>query len=226
MGRDSDNKIDRIMQDIAEKHGKVPVSIKNEKGVYIFANEGWGELAETSEHRITDKRDDQLPWGSAHLPFIQFMDKETRRLGNYRSIDCRPQFRGQYWARYTTEKMFLPDERLIISTVQPSTRDEFCLLANQVSERGLVLGDLSLSVKQLYLLHQLMFHVPHKLSARELGCSTHRINQQLRELRDKFEADDSKELMCALSARGLFPLLEHFELLFNMGWVASDLRYH
>jgi len=226
MGRESGKTIEQILRDMTERHGAAPLSVKNDRGVYLFVNESWGEMAETPAHRMTAKRDDQLPWGPAHLPFIQFMDRQARRLGVYHSDDRRPQFRGQYWARYTTEKIFLPEQQAIISTVQPSTSDEFCQLANRVNERGIVLGDMSLSIKQLYLLHQLLFHVPQKQSARELGCSISRINQYLRELRDKFEVDDSKEMMCALSAHGLFPLLEHFGLLFQMGWVASDLRFH
>lgn len=226
MEKGSGQTIDEILERIVERQGDVPTSIKNERGVYTFANEGWAALAEAPVHRITAKRDDQLPWGGVSTPFIQFMDSEARKRGSYRSIDCRPQFRGHFWARYATQKLYLPEQRLIISTVEPSTSDEFCVLASQVNERGLVLGHLSLSIKQLYLLHQLLFHVPHKQSARELGCSTNRINQHLRELRDKFEVDDSKELMCALSARGLFPLLEHFDLLFKLGWVPSDLRFH
>lgn len=218
-------KIDELLRELEEKR-KAPVSIKNGGGIYVYANDGWGEMAEATAHSITSKRDDQLPWGSISTPFIQWLDAQAREKGVFRNIDCRPQFRGQYWATYTTEKLYVPDEQIIISVVEPSTDNEFCQLANKVTENGIVWANQVLSVRQLYLLHQLLFHIPHKQTAKELGCSTSRISQHLDELRETFEADDNTELMCALSANGLLPLLEQLHLLFRHRWISPDLKHH
>lgn len=218
-------RIDEILRELEEK-GKVPISIKNGRGIYIYANDGWGEMAEATVHSITSRRDDQLPWGAISTPFIQWLDGQAREKGVFKNTDCRPQFRGQYWATYTTEKLYIPDEQIIISVVEPSIDNEFCQLANKVTESGINWGNHSLSVRQLYLLHQLLFHIPHKQTAKELGFSTSRINQRLDELRESFEADDNKELMCALSALGLIPLLEQLHLLFRHKWLSPDLKHH
>lgn len=209
----------------ATRNNKTPFSVKNAKGQYIYANEAWSELAETAPGNIVGKRDDQLPWGMAHGKLVFLMDSETRKNGSAIIIDRRPHFSGKSWLHTNTEKFFLRDKSIIVSNVDASTTDDFCRLANQVSEKGISYNGMTLSIKQLYLLHQLLFHVPQKQSARELGCSTNRINQYLRDLRDRFDAEDSKELMCALSAHGLVPLLEHFDLIFKHEWVASELRF-
>jgi PAS domain-containing protein len=204
----------------------MPFSIKDTKGKYIFANDAWGELAEVSPHTIIGRRDNQLPWGSVHTDLVMMMDAETVARGTFYITDRRPHFRGDVWLRTSTEKFFVPAHDIIVSRVDASTSDEFCELATRMTEKGITHNGISLSVKQLYLLHQHLFHVPHKQSAREIGCSTNRIHQYLRDIRDKFEAEDSKELMCALSANGFFTLLEHFDLLFKHTWLPSELRFH
>lgn len=216
--------LDDILSTSAQ-YNKMPFSVKNARGQYIYANDAWGELAEVVPSNIAGKRDDQLPWGSAHGDFVFLLDAEVQKKGSARVVDRRPHFSGKFWIHSNTEKFYLRDKNIIVSKVNPSTDEDFCGLANQISEKGIVFNGMSFSIKQLYLLHQLLFHVPQKQSARELGCSTNRINQYLRDLRDRFEAEDSKELMCALSANGLLPLLEHFDLIFKHDWVASDLRF-
>lgn len=209
----------------ASVDSRLPFSVKDSRGKYLFANEAWGELAETPSHKVVGRRDNQLPWGASHTKLITMMDAEALARGNFYVIDRRPHFRGDVWLRANTEKFFVPAHDIIISRVEASTSDEFCELATRMTEKGITHNGISLSVKQLYLLHQNLFHVPHKQSAREIGCSTNRIHQYLREIRDKFEAEDSKELMCALSAQGFFTLLEHFDLLFKHGWLSSELRF-
>jgi DNA-binding CsgD family transcriptional regulator len=203
----------------------VPVCIKNGRRAYAFANEAWSDLAEVTNYFIAGKRDNQLPWGPSNSQFIEHLDSAARKQGSLTTIDRRPHFHQRTWFCTSIEKIYAADKGLLATVVKPIPSDDFATLASQVTEQGLVHDGLSLSVKQLYLLHQLLFHVPHKQTARELGCSLNRIQQHLREIRDQFNADDSKELICALSARSFFPLLEHFDLLFKHRWLADDLKY-
>lgn len=223
MSKEAKAKIEKVLAE-AHERGDLPVSIKNNRGVYVYANEGWSELAEAPIHEITSRRDDQLPWADSNAKFIQYMDRETRRRGTFNIADRRPHFQTRIWMRTGIERVYVPDERVLISVVEPISSDDFCNWASKVTERGIVLNGAALSIKQLYLLHQLLFHVPQKQTAREMGCSTTRINQYLRVLRDQFEADDNKELICALSASGLFPLLERFDLLFKHNLLADELK--
>lgn len=240
MGRDSRmgskiesrmGQVKRVTESVDDILGRiegacVAVSLKNSRGIYTYANEDWSGLAEVPVHKLTGRRDDELPWGARDGKLIQSMDCETRRRGQLERIDRLAHFQHRFWMCTNTERLFVPAEDTIVSIVKPVETDDFCRLAGQVSASGITFGGISLSIKQLYLLHQLLFHVPQKQTARELGCSTSRINQYLQELRDMFDADDSKELVCALSAHGLFPLLERFELLFNQQWLPADLRFH
>jgi hypothetical protein len=225
MEKGSKKKIDEILSAL-ELRGGLPASIKNNRGIYTYANEGWSELAATPIQKITSSRDDQLPWGPMNTQFILFMDKLARQQGGFKSIDRRPHFQQKRWMCSSIEKIHLPEDGIIVTVVEPVLTDEFSRIASQVTEQGLVHNDHSLSVKQLYLLHQLLFQVPHKVTARELGCSENRIHQCLRDLREEFDADDSKELICALSANGLFPLLEHFDLLFKHHFLTTEMKRH
>jgi hypothetical protein len=225
MDREAKLEIEKILA-AAHERGDLPVSIKNDRGVYVFANEGWSELAEASIQEITSRRDDQLPWAASNAKFIQHLDGETRRRGGLNISDRRPHFQTRVWMRTGIERVYVPSEHRLICVVEPIARDDFCRWATSVTESGLAFNGVSLSIKQLYLLHQLLFHVPLKQTAKELGCSTTRIHQYLRVLRDHFEADDNKELVCALSAYGLFPLLERFDLLFKHNWVPDELKRH
>lgn len=216
--------IDDILSRLEERKN-VAVALKNDRGVYTYANNGWSEIAEAPAHKITGKNDDQLPWSAMHSKFIQSMDATTKYAGHLTRADRINHFHTKRWMHTTTERLYLPNDELIVCMVKPSHDDHFCQLANQVTEKGLAIDGLSLSIKQMYLLHQLLFHVSHKQIARELSCSPNRVNQQLRNIRDKFQVDDNKELVCALSAAGLFPLLEHFDLLFRYGWIPLELKY-
>lgn len=217
--------LDDILSSIDATDKSMPFSVKGAKGQYLYANEAWGNLAEATPQRILGKCDEQLPWGKVHGSLVHLMDAQTKTRGKFSAVDRRPHFKGKYWLRTATDKFYLREQKTIITRVQASKDEEFCQLATQVTEKGILHNGVALSIKQLYLLHQLLFHVPQKQSARELNCSTNRINQYLRGLQDKFEADDTKELMCFLSAQGFFPLLERFDLLFNHGWIQSELRF-
>jgi DNA-binding CsgD family transcriptional regulator len=225
MAREAKELIERVLTEI-EARCNTAVSIKDSKGIYTYANEGWSGLAEAPIHKITGRRDDELPWGARDGRLILSMDATTRKKKRVKRVDRLAHFQQKVWMHTTTERLYVPDEDVIVCVVQPSEADDFCRLANQVTADGIVFNGLTLSIKQMYLLHQLLFQVPQKQTARELGCSTTRINQYLRELRDMFEAEDSKELICALSANGLFPLLERFELLFRQQWVPTELKFH
>jgi DNA-binding CsgD family transcriptional regulator len=203
---------------------EIPLSLKDDKGVYIYANETWAELAEAPPHRIVGHRDNQLPWGDpSNNQFNWSMDAATRTKGVFKSSDRRPHFTAKYWINTDIEKVYIRDERVIASVVKVITeQDKFCILAERVNEKGINIHGLQLSIKQLYLAHQLLFHVPHKQTAREMGCSSNRVNQSLQEIKEMLDAEDSRDLICRLSALGLFPLLEHFELVLRHGWVSSE----
>ena len=221
MDRDVITSIDEILQGVNDS---VPVCIKDDSGFYCYANEAWGELAEAPPHKIVGRRDDQLPWGPSNNRFIQRIDAVARERMHFNSRDRRPHFQGRFWLCATIEKAYVPGEGLLATLVRATGDDDFCRQASRVTERGLEFNGLSLSIKQLYLAHQLLFQVPHKQTARELRCSLSRVNQCLAEVREIFGVDDSKELICALSAHGLFPLLEHFELLFRHDWISTELE--
>ncbi len=226
MARNSEThkNIDKILDAAAEESSAV--CLKNDKRVYTFANEAWSDLAEVSSHIIAGKNDTQLPWGATNSQFIEQLDNLTRRQGQLTVIDRRPHFQQRLWFCTTIEKTYFRDPGVLATAVEAIPSDSFSTLASQVTEKGLTHNGFALSIKQLYLLHQLLFHVPHKQTARELGCSLNRIHQYLRDIRDQFDAEDSKELVCALSAHGFFPLLEHFDLLFRHRWLADELKYH
>lgn len=225
MGTDAKALIEKVLSEMQDR-SSTAVSIKDASGRYAYADAGWSELAEVPIHKITGKRDDELPWGPRDGRLILSMDAATRKKGHLQRVDRLAHFQQKIWMHTNTQRWYVPEEQMIVCVVQPTDTDDFCRLANQVSASGISLNGFSLSIKQLYLLHQLLFQVPHKQTARELGCSTNRVNQYLRELRDIFEAEDSKELICALSANGLFPLLERFELLFRQQWVPAELKFH
>lgn len=226
MGRDTD--IHKAIDDIVNSLSRTDAAlcIKNARGLYTFANEAWTDLAEVPNHLIAGKHDLQLPWGPTNGGYIEQLDASTRRYGKLISLDRRPHFQERTWFCASIEKIYVPDKSLLATAVKALPDDDFSTMAGKVDEGGIEHSGFELSVKQLYLLHQLLFHVPHKQTARELGCSVNRIQQHLREIREQFEAEDSKELVCALSAHGFFPLLEHFDLLFRHRWLADELRYH
>jgi len=222
MAQEAKRKLDDILEE-AETNGAV--CLKNDRRIYTFANEGWSNLASVPIHLLTGKSDEQLPWALHSGNFIQSMDETTRRYGRLHRVDRLAHFERREWMHTITERRYLHDERLILCIVRATDTDEFCRLANQVSEKGIFFSDRSLSIRQLYLLHQLLFQVPQKQTARELGCSVNRINQCMRELREYFEVEDNKELLCILSAYGLFPLLERFDQIFKSRWVSPELIF-
>jgi DNA-binding CsgD family transcriptional regulator len=226
MARDREvhTSIDKMLETMGSE--SAAVCVKNDKRIYTFANEAWCDLAEVPSHLIAGKNDIQLPWGSTNGQFIEQLDHLTRKQGTLTVIDRRPHFQQRTWFCTSIEKTYLPEQGALATAVEAIPTDSFSTLASQVTEKGLAHAGYSLSIKQLYLLHQLLFHVPHKQTARELGCSLNRIHQHLRDIRDQFDAEDSKELVCALSANGFFPLLEHFDLLFRHRWLADELKYH
>lgn len=216
--------IDRILGAIAGEGSAI--SVKNDRLVYTFANEAWSDLAEVPNHLLAGRSDFQLPWGTTNGQFIEQLDLQARGRNRLTVVDRRPHFQQRLWFCSAIEKTWEPHAGLLATTVQSIPSDGFATLASKVTEKGLAHAGFELSIKQLYLLHQLLFHVPHKQTARELGCSLNRIHQHLREMRDQFDAEDSKELVCALSAHGFFPLLEHFDLLFRHRWLADELKFH
>jgi len=226
MGRDTEihAATDKILHAIADQGSAV--SVKNGRRVYTFANEAWSELAEVPSHLIAGKNDGQLPWGITNAQFIEQLDNQTRRQGRLTIVDRRPHFQQRLWFCSTIDKTHDAGTGMLATTVNAIPSDSFSSLASKTTEQGLAHDGFELSIKQLYLLHQLLFHVPHKQTARELGCSLNRIHQYLREIRDQFDAEDSKELVCALSAHGFFPLLENFDLLFRHRWLADELKFH
>ena len=209
----------------AERQGNVAVSVKNQRGAYTYANERWSCLAEAPAHTITGKRDDQLPWGSRNGAFIRSLDFATKQDGYVKRTDRLTHFNKNIWTYTTTERVYVPDEDSIVCIVALSEFDEFCRLASLVDESGIAFNQLALSVRQLHLLHQLLFHVPHAQTARELGCSLRRLNRELRELRDDFAVDDQEGLIRAVSLKGLLPLIEHLDLLFKYRWVPAELKF-
>lgn len=217
--------LDEILEEMGAG-GPVPTCLKNDRGTYIYANEGWSELATTPLHKLTGRGDEQLPWGPHSGQFIRTLDHATRSQGRVQRIDRLAHFEQRVWMRTATNRRYLRREGVIVCQVAATYDDDFCQLANQVTEQGIAVGDVALSVKQLYLLHQLLFQVPQKQTARELGCSTTRINQYLRQLRERFAVDDNMELICTLSGMGLFPLLERLELLFKEQWIPAELKFH
>ena len=224
MDKSPSKSLDDVLSRLEERNN-IAVALKNNRGIYTYANNAWSEIAEAPIRKITGSSDHQLPWGARDGRLILSMDDATRRKGRLTQTDRFSHFHRKTWMITTTERLLLPQAGLMVCIVEPGHPDAFCQLASRVTAKGITVNDISLSIRQLYLLHQLLFHVPHKQTARELGCSTNRINQCLRAIRDKFEANDSKELICALSATGLFPLLEHFDLLFRYGWVSRELKY-
>lgn len=229
MGRDTEihKTIDKLLGAMSCRYGAdSALCIKNDRGIYTFANDSWTDLAEVPNHAIAGKNDAQLPWGVTRGQFIDQLDTTARRRGKLTVVDRRPHFQDRTWFCGSIEKIYVPEKNMLATAVKVLPDDGFSALASKVNEKGLDHAGVELSIKQLYLLHQLLFHVPHKQTARELGCSVNRIHQHLREIRDRFDAEDSKELVCALSASGLFPLLEHFDLLFRHRWIADELKYH
>jgi DNA-binding CsgD family transcriptional regulator len=224
MARDAEELIEALVGKTAGR-ANMAMSLKDARGRYAYADEGWSELAEMPIHNMMGRRDDEMPWGATNGRLILSMDATTRKKGHVQRVDRLAHFQQRVWMHTTTRRWYVPEEDAIVCVVKPSDTDEFCQLANQVTTSGISFNGISLSIKQLYLLHQLLFHVPHKQTARELGCSMNRVNQHLRVLRDIFEAEDSKELICAVSAHGLFPLLERLELLFRQQWIPAELRF-
>lgn len=216
--------IDRIVGDVANESSAI--CIKNDRRIYTFANDGWSDLAEVPNHFIAGKSDAQLPWATTNGQFIEQLDNTARKQGQLAIVDRRPHFQHRVWFCTTIEKTYHRDKGMLATAVEAVPTDSFSMLASLVTEKGLAHNGFALSIKQLYLMHQMLFHVPHKQTARELRCSLNRIHQYLRDIRDQFDAEDSKELLCALSAHGFFPLLEHFDLLFRHRWLADELKYH
>lgn len=225
MGRDAGRE---SLDDLLERANAQPgasVCLKNDKGLYTYSNDLWSELATVPIHKLTGKSDFQLPWGARNGNLIISMDKTTRKVGALQRVDRLVHFDRREWMHTVTERLYLDDQRLILCVVTPTKTDDFCRLANLVTDKGITCNGISLSIKQLYLLHQLLFQVPQKLVAREYGISVNRIHQYLRNIREEFGVEDNKELLCLLSAAGLFPLLERFDQIFKFKWVHPELRF-
>lgn len=209
----------------AERQMNIAVSVKNHRGVYTYANEPWSNLAEASAHAITGKRDDQLPWGSRSGMFIQSLDVVTKHEGYIRRTDRLTHFNKRIWTHTSTERIYMPREDSIVCVVVASEFDEFCRLASLVDESGISFNNVRLSIRQLHLLHHLLFHVSHAQTAHELGCSPKKIHRELHALRDYLAADGREGLIRAVSRKGLLPLVEHLDLLFKYRWVAAELKF-
>lgn len=221
MNRDT---VDTILSWLDRRENSA-VSMKNDQGLYTYADKGWSQLAEVPSHKITGKSDKELPWGTRSGRFIQSLDSTTRKNGYLKRVDRLTHFQKKIWTCTTTERLYIPGKDTIVCIVTLSDTDEFCRMANQVTERGITFNGFSLSIKQLYLLHQLLFHVPQKQTAQELNCPVRQVNQQFRALREYFMVQDSQELIRILAANGLLALLQHFELLFRQQWIPSELKY-
>lgn len=201
------------------------VSVKNMRGTYIYASDGWGRLATVAPHEIIGRRDDRLPWDAQSGDFIRAMDIVTVKEGYLEQLDRRVHFQKRAWAYTATKRIHVRHEGAIVCVVSLSHTDPFCRLAADVTEKGISFNGVSFSVKQLYLLHQLLYRVPQKDTARELGCSASQVSRSIRKICDDIAAGSREEMFRELSARGILPLLERFELLFSQQWLPSALKY-
>lgn len=219
----------RALEDLLielESQAPSALSAKTEAGVYTYANDFWSELAEAPIHKIVGSVDHKLPWAKRNATFIRTMDEVTRREGYLKRVDRLVHFRKREWLHTTTERIFLAEEEAIVCKVSLAHKDEFCSLASQLTENGLTHNGFDLSIRQLYLLHQILFHVANEQTARELNCSTFRIHQELRGIREYFSVHSNADLLRSVSANGLFPLLEHFDVVFRQRWLPSELKFH
>jgi DNA-binding CsgD family transcriptional regulator len=221
-----DNEIESVSDIVsrAESCGD-SVSVKNMRGTYTYASDGWGRLATVPAHEIVGRSDDRLPWEPQSGDFIRTMDIATVKEGYLEQVDRRVHFQKRAWAYTATKRMHVRQENAIVCVVSLSHADPFCRLAGDVTEHGISFNGVSFSVKQLYLLNQLLFRVPQKETARELGCSSSHVSKSIRRICDDIAVANREEMFRELSVRGLLPLLERFDLLFSQQWLPSALKY-